>query len=94
MKNKNEFLEDLASLCDKYGATFSYSNDDSGVEAHINGLDRDLVELGFLDMWNAGEDIRQLKDKLIEHRKPLDSKASKGQLVSGSILKDLMGEQE
>ena len=62
IKNKNEFLESLAILCETYGASFSYSNDDSGIDAHINGTDRDLIELGFLDMFDAASDIRKLKD--------------------------------
>ena len=63
MKNKNKFLEDLAILCDKYQATFEYSNDDSGILAYINGVDRDLIELGFIDMFNSASDIRGLKDE-------------------------------
>ena len=63
MNNKNEFLEDLAVLCEKYGATFEYTKDDDGIDAYINGPDRDLIELGFIDMFDAAIGIRGLKDE-------------------------------
>ena len=32
----NDFLEEFASLCDKYQATLGYSKDDSGIFIELN----------------------------------------------------------
>ena len=82
MKNKNEFLEDLALLCEKYKATFDYSNDDSGTLVYINGLDRDLIELGFLDALGVGSALRLLKDDESDHINPVKIVELKGNMTT------------
>ncbi len=39
MRNKNEFLEKFASLCEDYRASFRYTTDDDGIVVCINNVE-------------------------------------------------------
>ncbi|MCP3966604.1 MAG: hypothetical protein GY718_09680 [Lentisphaerae bacterium] len=57
--NKNEFLEKLATLCEKYKATIGYTIDDDGI--HID-LDYKEIFCGFLSFEDAPTVLRAAKD--------------------------------
>lgn len=55
---KEEFLEELAQLCEKYKAAFGYTTDDDGI--HIE-LDGEEVFAGYLFEETAAEELRAAK---------------------------------
>jgi hypothetical protein len=59
MNDKNSFLEELATLCEKYKATFSYSTNDNGIHICLDGKE---VFSGFIDDFYASDLIRLAKE--------------------------------
>ena len=62
---KNEFLENLAKLCEVHRAGFGYTTDDDGVHISINlgGSDEEEVFVGFLERPDAPSVLRSAKEK-------------------------------
>lgn len=55
---RNEFLEELACLCERYKASFSYTTDDDGIVIYLDGKE---IFCGFIYDSDAAELLRAAK---------------------------------
>ena len=60
---KNEFLEKLAELCERYNATFYYTTDDDGTHIDLNGEEIFVGDLGYSRI-DAAKELRGSKSQM------------------------------
>ncbi|PCI54210.1 MAG: hypothetical protein COB36_11000 [Alphaproteobacteria bacterium] len=58
---ENEFLEQLAQLCEQYKASFSYTTDDDGIHIDLDGKE---VFCGWLYQEGAAAELREAREIL------------------------------